>query len=56
MESTKSVQYYEDKLIEYDLTMDLALENLKKSYPLYKIRLYRKKWHDFSLQILQERF
>ncbi len=37
MESTKSVQYYEDKLIEYDLTMDLALENLKKSYPLYKI-------------------
>ena len=37
MKSTKSVQYYQDKLIEYDLIMDMALENLKKSYPLYKI-------------------
>jgi len=37
MKSIKSVQYYQDKLIEYDLIMDMALENLKKSYPLYKI-------------------
>lgn len=37
MDNTKSVQYYQDKLIEYDLIMDMTLENLKKSYTLYKI-------------------